>query len=443
MRFISTRDNKTEVGFKQAILDCIPADGGLYVPCDNSEDLRRWILYADEATSFASLAGSLTSALINKEFSPIICETIATKAFPINPILKQLDENLFLMELHNGETGTFKDYGVSYLTSVLETILKYDGEKSILLDATTGELGACMAHAMRGKGLVKSVLLAPKGKFRGMKESDFVWNGGNIYPVEVDGDSDDCHNLIRKIFADRSLIEKYHLTVANTANIGRLLPQAFFYTYAFSQIKKKAKGNIFYAMSAGNYGNLVAGLYGWRLALPVSGFIVPSTPQLKRDVKGHCTVTNSIVPLEKRTAIDPSDPSNIERLEQIFCANSLMLRSFVYPAEVTQEQKNLACKDLFMKYGIYADEDLAASYAAFLLRKDFALEDEGVVVLVSRNAPALSQDFIRHNLGEAPSLDEKLSAAFAPVHLDRKPIAKDDIESLISVLNSLNLLRLF
>src|SRR5574344_1821949 len=159
MRYISTRDKNNSVSFKKALLDCMPSDGGLYVP-DQTEDLRRWFLYTDDKTSFANIAGSLTSALINTEFSPIICETIATHAFPFEPVLKKLDDNLFVLELFHGPTGSLKDFGISYLTSCLETVLQLDGGKSIMLDASvTGELGACLAHAMRGKKLLKSVIV--------------------------------------------------------------------------------------------------------------------------------------------------------------------------------------------------------------------------------------------------------------------------------------------
>ena len=98
MKFTSTIDKSVKVGFMQAVLDCTPRDGGMYVPFE-TEDLRRWITYTDENTSFTSIAGSLTSAFIQDEFSPIICETIATRAFPFAPEIKQLDEKLFLLEL--------------------------------------------------------------------------------------------------------------------------------------------------------------------------------------------------------------------------------------------------------------------------------------------------------------------------------------------------------
>ncbi|MGN0728715.1 pyridoxal-phosphate dependent enzyme [Treponema sp.] len=438
MKFFSTRNAQNTAGFKKAILDCIPSDGGLYVPVD-TKDLRRWILYTNEKTTFASLAGALTSAMINEEFSPVICEAIATHAFPNDPVFRQLDKNLFILELYHGATGTFKDFGVSYLTSTLETILRIDGKKAILLDATTGELGACMSKAMQGKKLLKSVLLAPKGKFRGIDEKNFVWNGGNIYPIEVSGTEEDCHKIVRKIFEDRQLVSELNLTVANTANIGRLLPQAFFYTFAFSRLKNITSGDIFYAFPAGNYGNLVSGLYGWRMALPVNGFIVPATPELTLDAAGNCIVMNSMIPLEKRTPADPASPSNIERLEQIFKEKSLMLRSFVYPAAVSEKEVEAACKQLFMKYKVYADYDTASAYAAVLKRCGAVSEEDRAIVLVARDSPVLSKNFLMHNLGESPETPEAITEAFKPVKLDRTPLAPDDSGSVISILKSLHL----
>lgn len=450
MRFISTRDAKNSVSFKQAIIDCMPQDGGLYVP-DGNDDLRRWILYMDDRTSFANIAGTLTSALINTEFSPIICETIATRAFPFEPLLKKLDDNLFVLELYHGPSGSLKDFGVSYLTACLETIMQYDGQKAILLDATTGELGACMAQALRGKKLLKSVLLAPKGKLRGMDESDYVWNGGNIYPIEIDGTEKDCHDLVRKIFSDHSLVEKYHLTVANTANIGRLLPQTFFYTYAFSRLKGQVSGDIYYALTGGNYGNLVAGLYGWQFALPVNGFIVPTTDNIQLDVQGNCTVLDSVVPFAQRPATDPSDPSNLERLEYLFHGTAAgqsigfgsMLKNFVFPAKISAAKKEAACKSLFMKYNYLANESVCAAYAASLERQEMVEADDGTVVLIMRHAPSHSAAFIKQSVGEAPEVPANTAAALKPAVINKPIIAANDVEQVISVLNSLNLLRIF
>ena len=109
----------------------MPQDGGLYVPSE-TEDLRRWLLNVNEDTSFSSIAGTLTSAFINDEFSPIVCETIATRAFPFSPEIRQIDENFFLLELNHTPTGSHRDFGISYLTACLDTILQLKGEKAVL-----------------------------------------------------------------------------------------------------------------------------------------------------------------------------------------------------------------------------------------------------------------------------------------------------------------------
>ena len=111
MNLVSTRDSKKIVSFRNAVLDCMPGDGGLYVPA-REEDLRPWVMYMDETTSFSSIAGTLTSALLKEEFSPVVCEGIAATAFKNwSPELRQLDSNLFSLELFHGPTGNHKDFG--------------------------------------------------------------------------------------------------------------------------------------------------------------------------------------------------------------------------------------------------------------------------------------------------------------------------------------------
>ena len=279
MRFTSTRNKARTVGFAEAVLHCMPNDGGLYVPCD-TEDLRRWILYTDKTTSFASIAGTLTSAFIKDEFSPIICETIATKAFPFEPAVRRLDDTHFMLELFHGPSGCHRDFGIAYLTACLETILQMRDSSATILAVTRRETGAVLAQELRGKKRIKAVVVCPKGNVYGMEESDYCWNGGNMYPVEIDGTEDDCRNLVRGIFSDRDFSEAHRLTVANTANIGRLLPQAFFYPFAFSRLKGEVPGDMYYALAPGNYSNIVAGLYSWRFALPLNGFFIPATDAL-------------------------------------------------------------------------------------------------------------------------------------------------------------------
>ena len=434
MRFTSTRDKNVDSSFLQAVLDCMPADGGLYVPEGNA-DLRRWILYTNESTTFDSIAGALTSAFINTEFSPIICETIATRAFPFEPVLKQLDQNLFTLELFNGPTGSHRDFGVSFLAACLDTILTLNSKKAVFLDLTSGPHGAVLSKELRGKKNIKSALLFPKGKVRGLNESDFVWNGGNVWPVEIDGDMDYCRGLIQQIFSDRELVKKFSLTVSTTANIGRLLPQAFFYTFAFSRLKDKVSGDIYYALAPGNYSNLMAGLYSWRLSLPLRGFIVPTSGALGADVKGYPIITDSLVGMKSRPPVNPSDPSNLERLEDFFTDYSAMIKSFVYPAKVDQAATTKAAQELYKKYDLIADAETAQTYGAVLANKNLNDGSGDAVVLVQRDHPAYSADFVRQTLGERIEVPKNIQAVLEPFDLKR-PLAKTK-EDLVKILEQI------
>lgn len=433
MKFRSTRNPDLHVDFEKAVLDCMPEDGGLYVPSE-AADLRRWILYTDDNTSFSNIAGTLTSACINDEFSPIICEAIASKAFTFEPQLEQIDERLFTLKLFNTPTGSHKDYGISYLVNCIETIHGLKGGSSVFLDATYGELGASLARALRGKKHLKAVLVYPKGMVRGLSEEDYIWNGGNILPVEFEGTEADCCAVVRELFKNRSLIDEFHLTVANTANIGRLMPQLFFYPFAFSRLKGKVYSDIYYAMQCGNYSNLVAGLYSWRLSLPVNGFICPSTPELTLDPYGLCVVPDDLVPFTRRGNADPASPSNLERLEDIFNRNSLMLKNFVYPAHVSEKKTDNACRELFVNYGILADRATSSVYAAIRERRELIDEDEATTVLVMRDEPSFDSEYIRHTTGELPETPVSVREAFIPNQLNKPAVSSG--EEIISLMKT-------
>ena len=434
MQFTSTRNSNLKVSFSQAVRDCIPDDGGVFVP-SSIEDMRRWIYYIDETTSFASIAGSLTSALMHEEFSPIICETIATAAFPVEPVVKQLGGSLFMTEMYHGFTGCHRDYGVSYLVSYLETTLQLKGGKAVFLDFTHGGLGALLSKILKGKKNIKAVLVYQKGTVRGLDEESLVWNGGNIYPVEMEESEAEIKAAISEVFADREFVQTNGLTVANTTNVCRLLGQIFFFPYSFAQVKKKFNGEFYYAMGAGNYGSLMAGLYSWRFALPVNGFYVPSTTALARSANGSPVVLDSLVDLKVRGETNPAVPANLERLESFFGKNEMMMRNFIYPCDVSEEQRDAAAKELYMKYGIFADKETASAYAVVKDNCSEVFDEDGAFILTAYNHPSLSSDYCRHVIGEAPEMPDEIKASFVPVQLGRPVIAS--VEELKKIAGSL------
>ncbi len=434
MQFTSTRNNNLTVSFSQAVRDCIPDDGGVFVP-SSIEDMRRWIYYIDETTPFSSIAGSLTSALMHEEFSPIICEKIATEAFPVEPCVKQLDGSLFMTEMYHGFLGCHRDYGVSYLVSYLETTLQLNGGKAVFVDFTHGGLGALMSKLLKGKKNIKAVLVYKKGTVRGLDEESLAWNGGNIYPVEMEGSEAEIKAAISKLFADRDFVKTHGLTVANTTNVCRLLGQIFFFPYSFAQIKNKFNGEFYYAMGAGNYGSLMAGLYSWRFALPVNGFYVPSTSSLARSPSGAPLVLDSFVDLKARGEANPAIPANLERLEAFFGNNEMMMKHFVYPSDVSETQRDEAAKELYMKYGIFADKETASAYAVVKENSSEVFDEDGAFILTAYNDPSLSSDYCRHVLGEAPKMPDAVKESLIPVQLGKPVITgADELRKIVESL---------
>ncbi len=413
MLFTSTRDRSLSVKFSQAVLDCMPPDGGLFVP-SSIEDLRRWIYYIDGDTSFTSIAGTLTSAFIKDEFSPIICERIATSAFPFEPSVRQLDDNLFMLQLYHGYTGCQRDFGVSYLCSYLETTLEMSSQKAVILDFTHGGLGSLLARVLHGKKNIKAVLLYEKGTVRGINDEDLSANGGNICPLETELDEAGCRRIIGEVFADREFVRRNGLTVANTSNVCRLMAQVFFFPYSFSRIKSLVSGDIYYALEAGNYGTIMAGLYSWRFALPLSGFFLPATDALSADAAGNPILLDSFVDIKKRNRSDPSLPANLERLEAFFEKNSMMMRNFVFPNRISVAETDEAAKELFRKYGIFADRNTAGAYAVIKKNSGAVNDEDGSFVLVAHNHPALSAEYCRHTTGEMPEIPDNIKETMVP-----------------------------
>lgn len=408
MKFTSSRVSKNlNLSFSEAVLNCFPQDGGMYVPIFD-ESFANWILYMNGQTSFQSIAGTLTSAMIKDEFSPIICESIATKAFPFSPKLVQLDENLFSLELYHGPTGCYKDFAISYFASCLENILIMQDKKATILAVTNGVTGACIAEALKNKTRLKAVLLYTKGSLKRIDSSCLLENGGNIVQIEVNGSEEQCFEVVRQIFKNKDFTSKYNLTLANSVNIGRVLPMIFPYIYAFSRLKNKTCGDIFYAMDAGNYGNLVSGLYAWKSSLPVNGFITNCTDTLVLDSKNKCTILEEKEPLAKSISTDLGNPSNLERLEAVFQTDSQLLKGLVFPSVVTEKDKVTACKLAFKKYGYILDDQTSLAFSATIKQEETILDQDGCVVLIARNHPGFSNNSIKQLLGKTVELPEAI-----------------------------------
>jgi threonine synthase len=367
MLFRSTNSTDTPqehlVSFRDAVISCLPVNGGLYVP-DKVTDIRQFFLYMDEQTSFPELVAAVAPSLLEDELNPSSAAVVAESAFSFTPELIQLDDDFSLLNLYNGPTGAYKDFGIAFLSALLEELRKKSGY-SLVLAAVRGYTGASIAHAFSRRKGIGAVLIYPSGPIRGLDPAAFVPNGGNIIPIQVKGTFDDCQRLVNETIGDRNFSARYSITSANAINPGRLLPQTFYYLYAFIKIRKRLSGGLVFSAPCGNFGNLIAGLYAWKFGMPVNGFIAAmnSNNSLGEFIKGGTFTPGQLVSTNS-PALDVRIPSNLSRLESFYREAPSVMRNMVFPASVDDDLTIETIAHVRSKYGEYIDPHTAVAFAA-------------------------------------------------------------------------------
>jgi threonine synthase len=363
MKFSSTRNDKREVPFKETIFTGLAPDGGLYNPT-TTPDLSGLIASFREDTPFPDLAAALTEALFPEEISRSTAYEICEKAFPFVPELNRIDDDIDILELFHGPSCAFKDFGASYLATVMEEFLKTEERRALILTATSGDTGSAVARAFYGKDMIDVVILYPSHRVSPLQEKQLTTVGGNVKTLEVKGSFDDCQKMVKTAFVDAELREKLPLTSANSINLGRLLPQSFYYVYAYSRLKPRYP-HLRIAVPSGNFGNLTSGVLAWTWGMRVDGFIAATNIN---DVVPEYLQTNEYNPRPSiqtySNAMDVGDPSNFERLIDIFGHDRQKMRSVLEYDVVTDEETFETIKKTYADKGMFLDPHTAVGYLA-------------------------------------------------------------------------------
>jgi threonine synthase len=375
MQFRSTNSSEPSVSFKDAVLHCLPPDGGLYVP-DKAMDIRQLFLYMDEDIIFSDLVAAVAPSLLEGGLNPLSASRVAESAFNFEPELIRLDDDYSLLNLCNGPTGVYKDFGVAFLAAMLEELHK-DTHPALVLAATLADTGASTAYALSGRKGISTVLVYPtESAALPSTEPDseidpavlpdaIVSNSGSVLSIQVQGTFADCQRLVNQAINDRAFADRYYITSANTINPGRLLPQAFYYLYAFIKIKKRLSGGLAFSIPCGNFGNFISGLYAWKFGMPVNGFIAAmnSNNALGDFIKGGTFTPRPLIKTNS-PALDVSVPLNFSRLESFYREAPAVMRNIVYPASIDDELTLRTMEHVWKKYRLYIDSHTAVAFAA-------------------------------------------------------------------------------
>ncbi|MGE5458511.1 MAG: threonine synthase [Methanococcaceae archaeon] len=367
MKYLSTKNTAIEVPFREAVLKGLASDGGLFFP-RNIPKLSDEFFTSLKYKELSDIAFEISSMFID-DIPPAILKDIIKVAVNFPAPVKKLSENISILELFHGNTLAFKDFGARFLAGILEFYMKEMNRKCTILVATSGDTGSAVASGFHGRENIDVIILYPSGKVSRIQEQQLTTFGDNIFAFEIEGNFDDCQHLVKTAFMDDELNRNHFLSSANSINIGRLLPQTFYYFNAFKDFDRQDQKLIF-AVPSGNLGNLTSGLFAKEMGLPVDHFVSAlniNDTCLRFIRTGIFSPTPSVPTISN--AMDVGNPSNLERIRFMYQDNIAVIGRNIHPYSFSDTSTRQAIEAAYNQYGYIFDPHGAVGYLA-------AMEDQ-------------------------------------------------------------------
>ena len=380
MQYYSTNGKAPLATLEEAVVRGLAPDKGLYMP-QEIRPLPQEFYDNIENMSFQEMSYQVAHNFFGDDVDAeslreIVFDTLAFET----PIVK-VEDNIYSLELFHGPTLAFKDVGARFMARLLRYFIKREGKEQVnVLVATSGDTGSAVANGFLGVDGIHVYVLYPKGKVSKIQESQFTTLGKNITAIEVDGVFDDCQALVKSAFMDEELQGHMNLTSANSINVARFLPQAFYYFNAYAQAKKLGKAdNLTICVPSGNFGNITAGLFAQRMGLPIMNFIAANNAN---DIFYNYLLSGIYSPKASiqtiANAMDVGDPSNFARILDLYKSSHAEICNHISGATYSDDEIAATMKKCYDQTGYVLDPHGACGYQAL---KDNLKEGETGVFL--------------------------------------------------------------
>ena len=278
IRYVSTRGGGEPLVFEDVLLAGLAPDGGLYVP-EAWPTLPVERLRALDGASYPKTAAAVLAPFTTGCFTEADLSAMAEEAYgdfhhaAVAP-LKQLDADTWLLELFHGPTLAFKDFALQLLARMFDAVLARRGERITIIGATSGDTGSAAIHACRGRENVRVAILHPKGRTSEVQRRQMTCvRDANVLNVAIEGDFDDCQDLVKAMFTDAPYRARMNLAAINSINWARVAAQAAYYVYAALRLGGPERP-VAFAVPTGNFGDVYAGHVARRLGLPLGRLLV-------------------------------------------------------------------------------------------------------------------------------------------------------------------------
>ena len=388
MNYYSTNKQAPLASLEDVVINSLASDKGLYMP-EYIPIIEKNVIAGMKNNSFQEIADIVAQAFFGedmdtKELSAIVYDTLSYETPAIN-----VHENIYSLELFHGPTLAFKDTGARFMARLSSYFILRKGlDKEVnILVATSGDTGGAVANGFLGAPGIHVFVLYPKGKVSHIQECQFTTLGNNITALEIDGTFDDCQALVKAAFVDDELNNRMLLTSANSINVARFLPQSFYYFNAYAQLDRIGKADeLVICVPSGNFGNLTAGLFAYKMGLPVKHFIAANN---RNDVFNEYLKSGVYNPRPSvetyANAMDVGNPSNFARILDLFDSNHEQIAALISGYRYTNEQITETIQKVYTSNRYLLDPHGACGYQALV---DYCLKPDETGLFLETAHPA-------------------------------------------------------
>ena len=435
MLYYSTNGKAEKADLQKAVVKGLAEDRGLYMP-EVIHQLPKAFFDEMPRMKFQDIAFNVASAFFGDDVDQDSLQDLVYDTLQFECPVVKVKENIYSLELFHGPTLAFKDVGARFMARLLQYFIKQQGrhEQVNVLVATSGDTGSAVANGFLGVEGIHVYVLYPKGKVSPIQECQFTTLGKNITAIEVDGVFDDCQALVKSAFMDAELNKHMMLTSANSINVARFLPQAFYYFNAVAQLAANTQHltpntQPVICVPSGNFGNICAALFGHQMGMPVKRFIAANNAN---DIFYNYLQTGHYDPKPSKqtlaNAMDVGDPSNFARIINLYSKNGELtaeethqrITSLISGATYNDEQIKETMRKCYQETGYILDPHGACGYRAL----EEQLKPGEVGIFCETAHPAKFKEKVDDILGIDVEIPARL-AAFMKGQKQSVPMTKD------------------
>ena len=424
MKYYSTNGKAPMADLEKAVVKGLAEDRGLYMPEKIYQMPKAFFDHLQDMT-FQDIAYNVASNFFGEDVDEDALQDLVYDTLSFDCPIVEVEDNIYALELFHGPTLAFKDVGARFMARLLRYFLnrgnRVDGsgrqQQVNVLVATSGDTGSAVANGFLGVEGIHVYVLYPKGKVSPIQECQFTTLGQNITAIEVDGVFDDCQALVKSAFMDAELNGHMRLTSANSINVARFLPQAFYYFNAVARLwaLKGRSQDVVMCVPSGNFGNICAALFGHQMGLPIHRFIAANNAN---DVFYQYLQTRQYTPRPSvqtlANAMDVGDPSNFARILNLYSQNGALsaddthhaITQLISGATYSDEQIADTMRRCYQETGYVLDPHGACGYQAL---KD-GLQPGEVGIFCETAHPAKFKEKVDQILGTDIDIPERLQA---------------------------------